>query len=319
MYGHFVPQVYQKAWHTANGKRNVLYFNKNDLSKPIDNNGGNIENNLGIEDLYIFDQSDYSNGLIADERQLETYFNHEIENKWSISLKKMYDMLSCFRNQNMRRVAIKESDIPSSFTHDLLSFVIIQYFRIKKNFTKAENGIIDFILDICKEEYSKFTGVPQGKIPDLKTDPNFYNSIWKSILLNCFEKKDSILDVVSNKLLETCSVVVFTIDSAYPTLILSDNPVIWNAYANKPIKELESGVFMPLDPNTLIGIMNFGIDSNIKKGDYVFIKANINFFKFINYLLLKQSDNTIGFSNLNVEKQISSSFNKQNDWDSMFF
>lgn len=316
MYGHFVPQVYQKAWHTANGKRNVLYFNKNDLSKPIDNNGGNIDNNLGIEDLYIFDQSDYSNGLIVDERKLEEYFDHEIENKWNNSLKKMNDMLSWFWNQNMRSVAIKESDIPSSLTHDLISFVVMQYFRIKKNFTEAENGIIGLILDICKEEYSKFTGVQHSKIPDLKNDPGFYNSIWKSILLNCFEKKDSVLDVVSKKLLESCSMVVFTIDNASPTLVLSDNPVIWNAYANKPIKELESGVFMPINPNTLIGILC--MDSTIKKGDYIFIKANINFFKFTNYLLLKQSDNKIGFCNLDVEKQISSSFNKQNDWNSMF-
>lgn len=38
MYCHFVPQTYQKSWHSVNGEKNVYYFDKNNYLEPLNEN-----------------------------------------------------------------------------------------------------------------------------------------------------------------------------------------------------------------------------------------------------------------------------------------
>lgn len=320
MYGHFVPQVYQKAWHTSNGKKNVYYFDKKDLSQPLKQEGGNIENNLGKEDLYIFSSIDNANGSTSTGEQLEKEFNNKLETNWNSVLEGIKNLVASFRVALMPNKiwAVRQSDLPHHLLDNLLSFIVLQYFRIKDNFVKADKGYTKLILECCQTSISSILGLDKSSLPDLSKDEDYYNTVWKTLLVDCFDpscRTDSLLGVLLREY-KKLRVVVFTDATTSPTLLLGDNPVIMNTGEVQPIKELQSGIFMPINPNTLVALLNMERDDSPIE-DWLFINANTNFFKYINHLLINQAESQVGFCEKTVSHLVSSSFGKS-DWNSMF-
>lgn len=152
------------------------------------------------------------------------------------------------------------------------------------------------------------------ELEDFTQNQTFYYSIWKSVLIDSFKENNSFVELVKNGLLESCSISIFY--SEIDELILSDNHVLWNTGKVSRYKNLEYGVYFPINKNILVGIINYGGQCN--PGDYVFIKGNHNFFNYINYLLKNNATNYIGFDKNNISLHISSNFDKKLDWDSMF-
>lgn len=322
MYCHFVPQTYQKAWHSKNGKSNVIYFNKNAFNCPIYNNGGNINKNFGIENLYVFSNDDFNNGMKKiNEKALENSFDKYLENFWQSVLTGISEMIDFVKKSgaNNNIIAIKKEDVDTKLVNNLLNFIIIQFLRIKDNFALVDNGKIKELLSMCRQTYSSLTNISESDIEDLSKNKIFYDSCWKSILLDCFNKNSqNTLSLIKSKLIDKVSFVVFYADNAFDELILSDNPVIWNVGTKKKYDDFESGVFMPINPKALIALLPFDDNSTPKSGDFLFLKAKGNFYKYINYLLNDNSNKYIGFHSNQISQYIVKLFDKEKDWNAMF-
>jgi hypothetical protein len=321
MYAHIIPKVYQKSWCSTHGKNNVFYFDKDNIKQPICSNGGNIKKNLGKEDEYIISSDDKANGLDAEEFKIENFFDRELETKWNDVINSdIFSFLDSIKYKKGTIVAIKAEDLKHTpFSNYLLDFVIIQNLRIFENFIEMDKGTIDLLLEYCYECLKEHGKAPSRDEFDLlKQDDNYKKSIWKSILLDCSDKgnMESFVALVRNGL-KKCNLTFFYVKNDIKSqFILSDNPVIWNT-GDKKYKTLESGIYFPITPKCLIAFLDYGRD-DIKNGDAVCVSANENFIKYINYILLTQSKEVIGFIDKKIADHISDRFNKETDWDIMF-
>ena len=321
MFAHIVPQVYQKAWHTSLGKKNVFYFNKDNIDRPISIQGGNIKNHLGIEDEYIISSIDNTNGLNNEESAIENYFANDMENKWDLLIKS--DIFRWMQNIVKDKdgiIGIQAEDLVGTpFETDLLDYIILQNLRIYENFIELDNGKMNLILECIYQFLDK-----RGKSPSrmefeqLLSDEQYKRSIWKSIIIDCKDKNKSFLSLVRNGLLENCNLTFIYIKKEIKErFILSDNPVIWNSGEDRKYKELENGVFFPISPNCMVAYLNYGRE-DIKNGDALCVFPCGGFIKYMNNILLSQSFDQIGFMTMDVKDNISNKFDKQNDWDIMF-
>lgn len=319
MYCHFVPQTYQKSWHSNRGSNNIIYFNKDVFSSPINDDGGNVNKNFGIENLYIFSNKDFENGVdTINVKTLENSFDKYLENSWNSVVRSLTDMTEFVKNNSIHSLsAIKKEEVPCGLTYNLLNFIILQFLRVKDNFKHIDNGKIEEILIISRKFYSNFVNAPESDIEDLTESEDFYNSIWKMILLDCFKNdNENALNLIKNQLINKVSFTVFYTDNEFDKLILSDNPVIWNVGPKKKFYTIESGVFMPINPNMLIALLNFG--DKLKTRPQDFVKATSEFFKHINYLLNKNSNNYIAFNESNISQHFLEEFSIEIDWNLMF-
>lgn len=324
MFAHIVPKVYQKSWHSANGKNNVLYFNKDNIDQPINNQGGNIGKNLGDEDEYIITKEDNENGLMIspdNSDKIEKFFANGIEQEWNnILTSNMFEWLNNVTRTPGAIIGIKAKDVENTpFKKVLLDFMILQNLRIFENFMEFDNGNIDFILNYLYESScEKHCAPPKEEFDKLLSDENYKKSIWKSILKDCIDKNDSFLVLLRDRLFAHYNLTFFYLkEDIKSKFILSDNPVIWNCSTIRKYQELENGIFFPIAPYCLAAYLNYG-RNDIVSGDVLCVYPKDQFVKYINYLLLKQSREQIGFMHKNVKDHISNKFDKKTDWDIMF-
>lgn len=158
MYCHFVPQTYQKSWHSVNGEKNVYYFDKNNYLEPLNENGGNLGKNFEIEDLYVLNSSDFDNGIeIVDVKKIEDDLSNKIENYWNGVKEQIEGLVLRAKNyeKNKGLCAFREEEVPPDITDKLLKFIIFQYIRIKKNFVEVDNGTTNLILCFLRKWYSQ--------------------------------------------------------------------------------------------------------------------------------------------------------------------
>ncbi|MDE6473550.1 MAG: DUF4238 domain-containing protein [Clostridia bacterium] len=322
MFAHIIPRVYQKSWHSANGPKNVYYFDNNCLDHPISSNGNNIDKKFGENDFYNITAQDNENGLCANELELEEYFSNTIENKFGMILQS--NIFECLESKsqisgNLQVISAEELK-ETPFEQDLLDFIILQQLRIYDNFNAIDNGNIETLLE-CIYNFllqKKAISITYEELLVELQNSNFKKSIWKSILLDCKDKDYSFLALARNELLKNCNLTFLYIKDEIKTrFILSDNPIIWNSGKNKKYQELESGIFFPIKPNCLVAYLNYGRD-DIKRGDAICLFPKMQFIKYINCILLQQSKKQIGFMNKDVKNHFSQEFDKIMDWDAMF-
>jgi len=320
MYAHIIPKVYQKQWHSANGKNNIYYYDKGDLSQPNSPNGGNIGNHFGENDEYFITSKDQLIGLTSSSiDELEVYFNEEFENKWNeISESDMLKFISTQYFTSGQLNTIRSSDLQHTpFENYLLKFIVIQFLRSFDNFMRLDNGTIDRILQLTFE-YATKNGfsISESDITNLKNDMDYKRCAWKSILLDCKNKQDSFLSLIMDGL-TNCNPTFIAIKGITTRFILSDNPVIWNAGNIKIYPELESGIYFAITPSLMVAYLRYP-DNTLQPGDAACLIANDDFVKHINYLLHNQCNKEIGFMDKNVNNHIVKSHNLQAHWNSMF-
>lgn len=311
MYCHYVPQVYQKLWHSEKGKANVYYFNKTNLKFPIDKNGGNVGNNLGVEDLYILSTIDFYNGIDKNNHPkiIETEFDHKLENNYKDLLSKIEKLIKKAKSkENGLLIIDKENNYKlNTLNNKLLEYIIMQFLRIRGIFRNIELRYWSNLSDICQECYKEI--YPNSQVFDLNNDEEFHDSIWKNTLLTSLNKKDISLTSLNayKKALRNNGLIIQYNDN--DCFILSDNPVLYNLDFDKKFKELPSGLFFPLSPNILVIVGHF--EDILKPNNFIVSKLNIDYAKYINYLLKENASKYVGNNVDEIESKISSDyFNK---------
>lgn len=322
-YCHLVPQVYQKSWHTSRGKNNVYYFSKDNINKPISNDGGNIGNNLGVDDEYIITAEDSNNGLtdFAKPDEIEQYFANGIEQKWNnVLISNIFEWLENVAHKPGTIAAIKAEDLVNTpFEKDFLDFVILQQLRIFENFMEFDNGTINnLLIDNYNRFYEAHPTLPKDNLDELLANIGYKKTIWKSIIKNCMDNGDSFLALLRKQIFPNYNLTFcYLKKDIRAKFILSDNPIIWNCGKTKKHEALESGIFLPINPNCMAVYLCYD-RKDIALGDVLCVFPKNQFVKYINYILLKQSREQIGFMDKNVKDHISNKFNKNYDWDEMF-
>lgn len=327
MRGHIIPQVYQRKWHTTNGDNNVYYFTKDNLLNPIDNNGGNVKNNLYEIDEYIINDKDNEYGLIrSDNYELEHYFDNEYENKWN-DIVENSSIVEFLEQAEIPKgncnVAIPRSCLVGTpFESKLLMYTIMQFFRVYNNFKSVDKGLIDKISDICISIYENEKGTllsPKEK-SEVIGNENYMRCVWKQLLLDCKNdnKTNSILSIVYDGLKDTNLTFIYVKNNISTKFILSDNPVVWNTGDNKKYTNLESGIFFPILPNLMVAYLKYSERDPIKPGDALCLFANDNFVKYMNSILLSQSKEKIGFMNKSLSSHIDSNVDIKKAWNQLF-
>lgn len=328
MKGHIIPQVYQKNWHTEKGESNVLYYDKNDLSKPINVDGGNVEKNLYEIDEYIINEQDKEYGLVCnDDYELEHYFDREYEDKWNdivenSAITKLLENVEVQKgNCNM---AIAQKDLVNTpFEAKLLKYVVIQFFRVYVNFKSVDKGLIDAICNfivIPSYETNYKTKITEEEKRAVIGNENFMRSAWKQILLDCKDdnKTDSILSLIYEELKACNLTFIYLKNNISSRFILSDNPVIWNTGETKKYDKLPSGLFFPALPNLMVAYLKYPSESYIKAGDALCLFADDDFAKYMNGILLSQSIEKVGFMNSNINDNIDINIDFEKAWKHLF-
>jgi len=332
MYCHIIPQVYQKAWRNRLGKANVFYFEKGKLSQPVNAAGGNVNNNMGIEDEYIIDVSEMQYNIDPNQKAVEEFFAYGMENSWNDILKSNLEewIKQCSNDKKLRGgglLAIKAQTLKGTpLERKLLEHIILQYLRVFDNFLeidKMTNGglVNDIIISIhllIKERYPN-AALSESDLIVLLNDEKYKKSIWKSLLLDCHKRVgDSYLGKVFDLLTKQGNLTFFWAGNINTRYILSDRPVVWNAGKKKKHDTLESGVFFPISPNLLVASLGYGDKSPLSKGDVVCLPACENFVKYINHILHTQSHEQLGFYEENILAHISTTPFTEKEWDDMF-
>ena len=313
MYCHIVPQVYQKSWHSKNGKSNVFYFDKNNLRKSLDENGGNANNNLGVENYYILEQKDFDNGIdFTNIKRIENELDHKIENYWKSVLKIVNKLtLQAEASKSSKAFCLEKNNSNDTIKmcNNLLNFVILQLIRNKNNFKDLENGKISEILKECKTYYEQTYNV---KVEDLSNNEEFYDSIWKNLLIKSLNNDpNSLLNVLKDKIKDFPILIFYSKENE---LILSDNPILFNI-SRKKFKNLESAIYFPISPKILIVLPNF-LDY-IRSDNIILAELNSNFSKYINFLLKENSFECVGSDTNEIISKITEDFDFNRDWMSM--
>ena len=315
MYCHIIPQVYQKSWHSKNGESNVFYFDKSNLENPLKESGGNVNKNLGEKDYYILKQKDVDNGIeITDIKYIENGFSNKIENNWNSVLEitdKLISQTKVKRISNM--IGFKKEGCLEleQLYNNLIDFIIMQFIRDKENFKYLDSGKISKILKDLKIKIEETLKI---EVDDLSKDEKFWETIWKNSLLASLDNDSLSLSNIIKESLNKCSIVILY--SEKDELILSDNPILFNIRKDKKYKELESGIYMPINPKVLVIIGTF-----IEKagpGDFILTELNTNFAKYLNFLLTENAIKYVGNTTHEIKSKTNASFDFDKDWYSMF-
>ena len=315
MYCHIIPQVYQKSWHSKNGESNVFYFDKSNLENPLKESGGNVNKNLGEKDYYILKQKDVDNGIeITDIKYIENGFSNKIENNWNLVLETINELISQAKVKRLSNMIgfKKEGCLElEQLYNNLIDFIIMQFIRDKENFKYLDSGKISKILKDLKIKIEETLKI---EVDDLSQDEKFCETIWKNSLLASLDNDSLSLSNIIKESLNKCSIVILC--SEKDELILSDNPILFNIKKDKKYKELESGIYMPINPKVLVVIGAF--IEKAEPGDFVLAELNTNFAKYINHLLIENSIKYVGNNINEIKSKINVSFDFDKDWHSMF-
>lgn len=257
MRGHIIPQVYQKKWHTSVSEENVFYFDKNDLTKPLCQTGGNVEKNLYRKDEYIITEADEEYGLsCTDSYELEKYLSYSFENFWNditINSGICTFLENTQVNSNNAVLIIRANMLKNTlFNSDLRKQLIIQYLRIYENFKRIEDKLLSKQIDNATEIYERAYGasIPKSEVNNLKNDDNFKRALWKKMLLNCKnEQSNTILEATFNGLQYLTLAFVYIKNNIKSKFILSDNPIVWN---NDDSNGIQTGIYFPIMPNLMV-------------------------------------------------------------------
>ena len=152
------------------------------------------------------------------------------------------------------------------------------------------------------------------EVDDLSKDEKFWETIWKNSLLASLDNDSLSLSNIIKESLNKCSIVILC--SEKDELILSDNPILFNIKKDKKYKELESGIYMPINPKVLVIIGAF--IEKAEPGDFVLTELNTNFAKYINFLLTENAIKYVGNTTDEIKSKINASFDFDKDWYSMF-
>lgn len=315
MYCHIIPQVYQKSWHSKNGESNVFYFDKSNLENPLKESGGNVNKNLGEKDYYILKQKDVDNGIeITDIKYIENGFSNKIENNWNLVLETINELISQAKVKRLSNMIgfKKEGCLElEQLYNNLIDFIIMQFIRDKENFKYLDSGKISKILKDLKIKIEETLKI---EVDDLSQDEKFCETIWKNSLLASLDNDSLSLSNIIKELLNKCSIVILY--SEKDELILSDNPILFNIKKDKKYKELESGIYMSINPKVLVVIGAF--IEKAEPGDFVLTELNTNFAKYINFLLTENAIKYVGNTTDEIKSKINASFDFDKDWYSMF-
>lgn len=323
-YNHIVPATYQKRWHTHKGKKNVYYFDK--TLNLINVDGGNVDDNMGIDRYYILTQQDIDliNQRIADTGDsdfvfdptiVENYFDKAVESHWKYVLELFEDggkiidkpIRKHFEEniaKNPNGLGIKAKDLIGLKSPEWLKdFIITQRIRCFEN---VKERIIQSV-NISKRYIQRISGeiidAVKAELDKSLKDEGFLRSLWLASLIDSQKGKDiSWLTTIKNILgyKFTC-VAIFTNKMKF---ILSDNPVVYNIGEGAD-KKLGGGYYMPISPNTLIAFLDCS-KWGAKPEEILLFRANDEFVKYINRKLLNQAYEKVGFCNLNIACQIAS-------------
>ncbi len=329
MKGHIIPQVYQKKWHTKNGSNNVYYFEKNNLKNPINKSGGNVKNSMCEVDEYILTETDKLNGVkYNDPYDLENFFCNEYENKWNDILNN--SLLNDFLNriapiEGNVNYAVKKEDIEDTpFESNLLNYVILQYFRIYKNFKElnSENEVAKKIISTKKSLYGQETDIKINvtELSKLLNNETYMRSIWKQLLLDCKEQNLNHSNLLCvREIIKECNLTfIFLKEELNSRFILSDNPVIWNCKIIKDFKDLDSGIYFAIHPNIMIAYLKYPENIELQQGDALCLFGNDDFVKYMNYLLWVQSKEKVGFMNTDIASNIDKNVDFKTSWNKLF-
>ena len=315
MYCHIIPQVYQKSWHSKNGESNVFYFDKSNLENPLKESGGNVNKNLGEKDYYILKQKDVDNGIeITDIKYIENGFSNKIENNWNLVLETINELISQAKVKRLSNMIgfKKEGCLElEQLYNNLIDFIIMQFIRDKENFKYLDSGKISKILKDLKIKIEETLKI---EVDDLSQDEKFCETIWKNSLLASLDNDSLSLSNIIKELLNKCSIVILY--SEKDELILSDNPILFNIKKDKKYKELESGIYMSINPKVLVVIGAF--IEKAEPGDFVLTELNTNFAKYLNFLLTENAIKYVGNTTDEIKSKINASFDFDKDWYSMF-
>ena len=320
MDGHIVPQVYQKQWHTSLGENNVFYFDKNDLSSPLNKQGGNVKKHFQRKDEYIITEIDREFGIDADAKELESSLDKLFENHWnSVIESDLFTFLKETQRVPEYVNAIAAATLRGSkFESFLLEYIIIQFIRVYENFRELDKGYVDMLLRLSYS-FLKQKGlhITDDDLNELIANQDYKKAIWKGILIDCIKENNSFLELTRDGL-SNCNLTFIKINEGIESkFVLSDNPVIWNVNSLIIDNNLPNGVFFAVTPNFMVAYLNYD-NPLIKRGDALSIECNESFVRHMNFLLSKSCLSQIGYMEDDVKKHIAEASNIKHIWESMF-